>query len=107
MMLEYLKGYSKKNNDVYELIEDIGGEDNLTEFRDVKDWIMSLIITGIKTGFKGMENDDAVQLARILCRDLGQPQNTHKWNYIIGRIDRYGLRTMIHKIRREFLWGIK
>lgn len=82
-------------------------ESKLREFDSLKDWIMSLIVAGFMVLSKEIDSDDVAVLARSLCRELGQPQNSHKWNLIAGKVDRFGLRSLIHRIRRELYWGLK
>lgn len=91
---------SNRNNDSVK-------KTKLKEFDDLKDWIMSLITAGFMVLSEDIDTEDAAILARSVCRELGQPQNSHKWNLVAGKIDRYGLKTLIHRIRREFYWGLK
>lgn len=82
-------------------------ESKMREFDSLKDWIMSLIVAGFMVLSKEIDSEDVAVLARSLCRELGQPQNSHKWNLIAGKVDRFGLKSLIHRIRRELYWGLK
>lgn len=82
------------------------GDESLSEFRDVKEWVMALMITGIMKVLPSLSAKDSVNFARVISRRLSQPGTSADWSRIVNRIERYGFKTMVHRIRRELLWDL-
>ena len=73
----------------------------ITEFEDMEDWVLSMVIVAVMHATPGIKTEEAVKVGRQWSRKLHMPRTEHLWNRQRIRIDRIGLRAEASKIRRE------
>jgi hypothetical protein len=73
----------------------------ITEFDNVDDWVMSMILVAFMHANPGMKPEEAIKHAQQTARTLALSREHHRWKKQMTRIGRLGLRAEASKIRRE------
>ena len=73
----------------------------VTEFENLDDWILSMVLVAIMHANPGMEAKDAIKIGREWMRRLFLPRTDYMWRTQVVRINRTGIRAEASKIRRE------
>lgn len=73
----------------------------ITEFDNVNDWIMSMIMVSLLHANPEMTPEEAMKFGKEIARKLSMPRTEALWRKQIVRINRHGIRAEASKIRRE------
>ena len=73
----------------------------ITEFDNVEDWMMTMILVAIMHANPGIAPEKAVEVGRAFVKGLHLPNTSHLWRKQVDRIDRTGIRAAASRIRRE------
>jgi hypothetical protein len=73
----------------------------ITEFADVDDWVMSMIMVSLLHANPEMKPEEAMKEGKLIARKLSMPRTEALWRRQIVRITRHGIRAEASKIRRE------
>lgn len=73
----------------------------ITEFDDMDDWILSMVLVSFMHANPDMTPRDAIKLGREWIYRAHLPRHEHMWRKQMSRISRYGIRAEASKIRRE------
>jgi len=73
----------------------------ITEFEDMDDWVLSMILVSIMHANPDMTPNEAIALGKKWVKKLHMPRHEHIWQKQTSRIRRFGIRAEASKIRRE------
>jgi hypothetical protein len=96
-----LPGFNETEEEYNEIMESLD-KAKLREFDSFSDWLMTLVYTGIKGARPDLNSDEIIAIAQILSRQIALPDSTHLWMKIKTSTERYGMQSIISKIRREY-----
>jgi hypothetical protein len=73
----------------------------ITEFDNVEDWMMTMILVAIMHANPGVDEKEAIEIGRAFVKKLHMPNSAHLWRRQINRVQRTGVRAAASRIRRE------
>jgi len=73
----------------------------ITEFDNLDDWVLSMIMIAIMHAEPDLSPEDAIKLGKVWARRLYLPKTNYLWRTQAIRIKRHGIRAEASKIRRE------
>lgn len=76
-------------------------KDRITEFNDLDDWILSMILVSFMHANPDMSSRDAIKEGKMWAKKLFIPRSNSLWTRQTARLNRYGIRAEASKIRRE------
>jgi len=78
-----------------------GDSDEITEFDNLDDWVLSMILVALMHANPELSPNDAIEEGKKWSRKLYMPRMNNLWRRQTSRIKRYGIRAEASKIRRE------
>lgn len=81
--------------------ENTGKKSNITEFDNMDDWMLSMILVAVMHANPDVSADEALKIGKEWVRKLYIPRSDYLWRKQAVRINRVGLRAEASKIRRE------
>lgn len=96
--------FSEKQIDIEQLVESGKSGDasvDLKGFTDLTQWIMMLLIIGIRHAVPETTNKDAIEIGRWLARRLYLPGEKHLWSIAAEWISRRGLGSGVRRVMQE------
>ena len=94
-----------------ESVGKVKAETDLKYFHDLTDFIMMLLLVGIRHAIPGASNDDAVKVANALAKRIHLPAHASYWTKMRNYVDRHGMSSavnrLIQELQREKLGGIR
>jgi len=84
-----------------QLLESQEVEVDLKFFPSLSDWLVFLLLVGIKHAVPRASDDDAVSVAKIMARQIPLAGFETRWVYARSFLDRIGMQQATSKIRME------
>ncbi|NIN70177.1 MAG: hypothetical protein GTO63_36975, partial [Anaerolineae bacterium] len=78
-----------------------GPRTDLQHFASLTDWVLTLILVGIRHAIPDLTNEDAVKVANALARTIHLPGQAHHWTIAKDLINRHGMRAAVSRIMLE------
>lgn len=78
---------------------------NLKQFPNLLEFLVMLMLVGIRHAVPDADNEEAVELAKIMARKIPLPGFDSRWQNAKRTVDRYGLKQAIARIRNELSRG--
>jgi hypothetical protein len=74
---------------------------NLKQFPNLLEFLVMLMLVGIRHAVPDADNDEAVELAKIMARKIPLPGFDSRWQNAKRMVDRYGMKQAVARIRTE------
>jgi len=84
-----------------EPMSDAEKKKRITEFENMDDWILSMILVSLMHAEPDLTPEQAVLKGKEWAKKLYMPRMSHLWLEQTTRIKRHGIRAEASKIRRE------
>lgn len=94
-------GGAMKGRDTKEKEPDEEKPEAITEFENVDDFVLSMLLVSLLHANPGITAEEAVKYGKQWVRKLYLPRSEHIWRKQTSRIKRFGIRAEASKIRRE------
>jgi len=78
-----------------------GPQNDLQYFGDLTEWVLTLLLVGIKHALPGISTQDAIKVANSLAKTIYLPGKAHHWVYTSNLIDRHGMRAAVSRVMLE------
>jgi len=95
----------QRKADLIEAVKSGDAEIDLSYYADLTEWIMHLLLVGVRHAVPEATNDDAIKIARFVAQRLYLPGSKNLWKIASNWIDRRGVtqaaRRLIQELQRK------
>lgn len=94
-----------------EAVGKVEAKTDLKYFSDLTDFVMMLLLVGIRHAIPGASNEDAVKVANELGKRIHLPAHSHYWTKMRNYVDRHGMSAAVNRLvlelKREMQGGTR